>query len=280
MNSKTTISLLSILGAGTGFGALSVGTLINIDYHNGNGVHSGAGVVGGAGDTWNYVNNPATGSSGTLLTHSGASTAIQNYSDGVLGGGRGSHSWGTDTLAQDYHYLRDNSTGTIALPNGTFAGVGRRMTIYDQGASTDLDSSQTWNLHLIAAGDNGLQGANFLLKQSDGAGGFVYLSLANSGGPAYSGTLDEGVHYGTFENVVPTTWGGSNHEFEIYWYWTDPDTNIIEDPLNPGVFIQDSSPGGGNSFTGFNGVQLELIPEPSSALLLFVGLGFSLRRKR
>jgi len=254
------------------FGALSGGTIINMDFHDGNGIHSGAGVIGTAGDQWN-LGTSGSGIQGGLFDSNGVGTSVSLFKDTAAGGGAYSQfQWGTDSLDQDYIYLQDADPTTITLGDGTLAGVGQRFTLFVNGTDSDLHAGQVWDLHMIGAGDNAAQGANFMLKQNNGSGDY-WITIVNING-GYGG-LQEGANYGTFSGVNPTAWSGG-YEFELYWYWTDPGSTIN------GVGGQ-SGAGGADQNTAFNGFQLELtsVPEPGTPLLWALGaLALLLRRRR
>lgn len=245
-------------------GGLLHGQILNIDLGAMNGSPTGPGVIGAAGDQWNSVDGS---NFNDLIDSGGATVTTHFFLEGVSGGAQGSFGYGDpgDALGQDYVFVHDNKGAEVAdpnvdppitafemLPDGTAVGAFRRFTIFTDGGFgvvETLDPAKTYDLHLLGHGDQPDQGSDFMLKQSDGAGGFTYSTMSNTG-RAYDGTWVAGENYSFFPGVSPTEWG-NGFEFELWLYTTDPD-DIADDGIVNGSLAD----GNGAAFAALNGIQL------------------------
>ncbi|MDP4624397.1 MAG: PEP-CTERM sorting domain-containing protein [Akkermansiaceae bacterium] len=262
MKSTLAIPLLLAALASSAPGAITVGTWINIDYGTRGGT-PGAGVsYAGAVNTgqWNSHNGGHSGPTTRVDSTGGAVTfgifAGQNSSGGVgnfnLAGGSPA-----DLVGQDYLFLNNNVAGDVTL-NGRSVGSLYRFTIYNATTETNgIALGQTWNITFSGGGDTVGQGLN--LDVNNG-GTIVTATLP---GPTttspWSGYAD-GVTYTTLNGIKPTE-NGAFTEIE-FWMWT------------PAGSATDAT-------SAISGIQMQLVPEPSSAALLgLAGIALLARRRR
>lgn len=256
------IRFLSAAGATALFAVSAQASFISVDLGEKNETATGPAVVGSVGDTWNSFVNPSGVTPDLLNTAGGTSTVALFLPSAVDGGTGGSFGFGTDPLMEDYFFMTD-AAGDATLIDGSSADYETRFTLFTNGGAgvvEDLDPNQLYNLYLYASGDKAGQGSQFMLKQDDGVGGFTYSTLGTSGVPG-AGPFVEGDNYVVFRNISPTAWNNgfnAGYEFELSWF----------------------NGAGGEDSAGFNGFQLEVVPEPSSLAGLAVGALVLLRRRR
>lgn len=235
--------------------------VLNVDFGTGNGVHSGAGVIGSAGDVWNGIGGgQGFNGAGTLDDPTGADSGIGVFRAGPENGeSSGSFQFGSDSLGQDYSFITSSEPATFLIPTTTIqASVAQRFTLFTPGGTADgLDATKTYDLYLIGHGDQVDQVANFALK--DAANNYT---VALQTGRLFDGTYVEGENYSVFRDIAPTSFGGGGLEFDLYFFALE----------------------GSATSAGFNGIQLverSSVPEPSSlALLSIAGLAGLIRRRR
>ena len=262
------IRFLSAAGATALFAVSAQASFINVDFGSTNGTPTGPAVIGSPGDPWTTFN--AAGFSGDSLQDTvGGTPTVGFFMEGGVDGGGGGGGFGytgieMNPLMEDYLFINNGGAnpgvnGDATLIDGSTANYERRFTLFTNGGNgvvEDLDPNQLYNLYLYASGDQPGQGSQFMLKQDDGVGGFTYSILGTSG-VVWNGTFVEGGNYVVFENVSPTA-HGNGYEFELSWF----------------------NGAGGEDAAGFNGIQLEIVPEPGSLACLAVGTLIMLRRRR
>jgi hypothetical protein len=163
-----------------------------------------------------------------------------------------------ETLMQDYLFLQSTNGLTETSATGTITG---------------LLAGQTYRVFFYGQGDNmvgsGTAGQNSLFTiGTDPAGASKQTGYDTTPG------LADSKEYVMFEAVADST-----GEIDFLW------RNVVPGLPATGNVITDAAPntsGGGSRFAALNGIQIvQVVPEPSSALLALLGtFGLLARRRR
>lgn len=250
-HSRQPIALLTGLTILSASGAASAAA-INIDiegdnpggdWWGSNGTHASTAAATGVGNTWNGFQWWG-GFAPALVDDQGNATDIEMWKDTTI------DIWAPpaidDTLMGEYAF-----SGTAFVADTT-----NRFTLFTDttngGSGMALSGATLYDIYVYVATDTAGDNTTVQLNH---AGGTSILS--NSLSAAFSGTYTAGDNYVLFSGVSPKAWA-NGYEFEFFW----GDAN-----------------GGGNG--AINGIQVvEIVPEPSVALLGGLGLLGLLRRRR
>jgi hypothetical protein len=232
--------------------ALASAAAINIDFQGdqlggdwwgSNGTYATTAAAPGTGTTWNGIAYPWNTFAGALVDDQNVASDIEMWTN------TGLNHWApgnvNDVLMGDYAFT---TTAFVADTTNLF-------TIYTDttngGSGMALDGSKTYDIYVYTAGDTIGQNSTFQLTH---AGGSTTQSVNLTS--VFGGTFVEGENYLKFSNVSPLAWT-NGYEFRFNW----------------------GHDGNGNG--AINGLQIvEVIPEPSAALLGGIGMLALLRRRR
>jgi hypothetical protein len=202
---------------------------------SGNGTaYSGAAVLGASGDTWNVYN-------GGWWTY-GPQNVV------TIQDSKGSSSAGVTVNIYNYATGSYNSSGTTANPANLMDGYLTSPTYDTDGwpilvALAGLPDLTAFNLVVYSAGDTSGQGGTINLMDSSFS---TILKTASTTGASRDITAGQGVAYQTFSGITSAT-GTVN--FEVLTLGAE-----------------------WSNWHALNGMQLEVVPEPSSLALCGGGL--------
>jgi hypothetical protein len=271
----------SLIFAAASLGSMASASVVNIDFNRlqtggiptATYVGLGAAPDNPANTTWNGLNRPTSGSgiTGTsLLDSAGLVTSVSINIPPTIGQGSaiGDQELGGvpltfDDLMFDSISIDSGAAGTLVTKSGTIAGlaVGGTYEIYFYSQGDDNNGN--------AAND----GQNGLFAITSTLGGSVVGTAKQTGYdgvPGGNGILTENVEYVKFSATA-------NSSGEIFFKWENvvPGVNVATDnvPNNTNT---------GSRFAVLNGIQIvQVVPEPSSALLALLGaFGLMARRRR
>lgn len=188
------------------------------------------------------------------------------------------------------------STGWVNTQGGANANAGAAGTLANNGVTVDWSSNGTWNTNNgVANGDNILMNGYI---DAINAGGAAQINLTGLSS-LFAGSYDVYVYFGSDGNGRTGAVSGPGATFDFT-------TFSAQGGASPFPFVQTTSTDGsnpqanyavfagltgdgqtfdlirGNSNSGFHGVQIvgDLIPEPSSSLLIALGGLLVMRRRR
>ena len=227
-------------------GAADVDFAVEADVIDGSGggalIKDGAGVLAMEGA--NTYTGPTTVNAGTLLIN-GSLTSAVTVNGGVFGGS------GTITnsvsVGNGGTLAPGNSAGTLSVGDLTLTGADATIAMEIGGAGLYDQINVTGGVNLDGNGKIEINLLSFVPEPSE-----IYFLILNDGVDAINGTLFGIAQGGTFES------GG--------YTWT----------------VSYTGDSAGGTFTGGNDLALQVVPEPSTVLLLTGGLTLAvvLRRRR
>jgi hypothetical protein len=265
----------------TAFASVASATVVNIDFNRllGTGLPTdtfvglGAAPDNPANTTWNGLNRATSGSGITgssLLDSAGLATSVSINIPPTIGQGSaiGDQELGGapltfEDLMFDSISIDSGAAGTLVTKSGTIAGlaVGGTYEIYFYSQGDDNN------------GNGGNDGQNGLFAITSTLGGSVIGTAKQTGYDGVSGgngILTENVEYVKFSATA-------NASGEIFFKWENvvPGANVTTDNVP-------NSTNNGSRFAVLNGIQIvQVVPEPSSALLVLLGtFGLLARRRR
>jgi hypothetical protein len=271
--------------AAVAFSGLATASVVNIDFATStSGGYTGLAAApdtAGAGAQWNLA--AYAGSEGSLtLNDLVDSTGAPTFFDFTLSGidtlnsegsqnpsGEMERQGGYTGLMRDYIRVDGVNSGTVAVATGKFSGlvVGASYDLYfyGQGELMAPGGSPTLN-----------RGQNSLFTVNGNS-----LQTSWDGTASGNGQLVEGIEYVKFTAVAIN---GGLEGGVIHFNWS----NVVATGATPNA-ATDLAPNGntppantGSRYGALNGIQLvSVVPEPSSALLVLLGMsGLLVRRRR
>jgi hypothetical protein len=268
--------LLPSLLALAAMSGIASATVVNIDFGTTGGFTGLAGAPdpAGSGAVWNtlttvagsgvatsaFLNDSTGGSTSVGFQVSATSLANENQS-----GGNGELSGTNLALMRDYLRISSGSGTTVVQATGKFTGlvVGSSYELYFYGQGQFMEPTTGTN-----RGQNSLFTVGGISKQTGwdgtiGGDGFFTESVSNS-------QQGEFVKFSAVADI--------NGEISFLW------ANVVSTGSSPNVsqdYAPSSSVAVGSQFAALNGVQLIVVPEPSTFLLSAVGVfGLLFRRRR
>jgi PEP-CTERM motif len=248
---------------------LASASVVNIDFGSSTVVNVYAGQAaapdpaGGATATWNpLVQVAGTASSVDLKDSTNANTGIGFSISGVGSTSNAlteaERSGGYVSLMRDYIQVDSANSTTVATATGTFTGlvVGATYDIYFYGQGESMSTT---------TGAGGFRGLNSYFEVNG-----VGKQTGWDGVAGGNGLLVEGIEYVKYTVVIGA---GGNLVFDFEN--VVPGGNVVTD-------LAPTTTGGGARRGVLNAIQLvQVVPEPSTALLGMIGmLGLLVRRRR
>lgn len=271
----------SLLLLATTLSSVASATVVNIDFNRllGTGLPTDTYVgLGAAPDslantTWNGLSRATSGSGITasgLLNSAGVATSVSinipptisqgsTIGDQELGGAPLTF----EDLMFDSISIESAAAGLLVSKSATIAGlaIGGTYEIYFYSQGDDNN------------GNGGTDGQNGLFAITSSLGGPVIGTAKQTGYdgvPGGNGVFTEGVEYVKFSATA-------NASGEIFFKWENvvPGVNVTTDNVP-------NNTNNGSRFAVLNGIQIvQVVPEPSSALLALLGaFGLMARRRR
>jgi hypothetical protein len=271
----------SLLLLATTLGSVASATVVNIDFNRllGTGfptnTYAGLGAApdNPANTTWNGLNRATSGSGITasgLLNSAGVATSVSINIPPTIGQGStvGDQELGGAPLTfQDLMFdsisIDSGAAGLLVSKSATIAGlaIGGTYEIYFYSQGDDNN------------GNNVNDGQNGLFAITSTLGGSVIGTAKQTGYDGVvggNGTFTEGVEYVKFSATA-------NASGQIFFKWENvvPGVNVTTDNVP-------NSTNNGSRFSSLNAIQIvQVVPEPSSALLALLGtFGLLARRRR
>lgn len=271
----------SLIFVAASLGSMASASVVNIDFNRllGTGLPTdtfvglGAAPDNPANTTWNGLNRATSGSGITgssLLNSAGLATSVSINIPPTIGQGSaiGDQELGGapltfEDLMFDSISIDSGAAGTLVTKSGTIAGlvIGGTYEIYFYSQGDDNN------------GSGGNDGQNGLFAITSTLGGSVIGTAKQTGYDGISGgngILTENVEYVKFSATASSSG-------EIFFKWENvvPGVNVTTDNVP-------NSTNNGSRFAVLNGIQIvQVVPEPSSALLALLGaFGLMARRRR